>query len=341
MFGWFKRKKNEPAKQPAVVSGRQSPPDEGVLRRVPEWSTFKSVREYTRFAQLVRDHFAAQGKTVAINDGIVYGATDSELQLGLQNLSQICCQAPADDWPDIIAEHFNTMREAERFNNEWEARQGDYAWAKQRLMVRIQPGEYLDAVSDRTAGKPIRLVYRVDLPETITMLVADFPTSTMTIDHELIEKWGVSAEQAFADAMQNVAQFAEVEWGELPTEEGEPPVTLGILSGEGYYSTTHVLRLQAWPERIGKHGTLIAIGNRGGALIFPVDSANCMQALNAMIPMAFGTFREGPGSISPHIYWRKPDGTFEIQRSELKENQLIFTPSKGFVAVLEMLAKEE
>jgi hypothetical protein len=329
VFGWFRRKnkKTDAAKD----AESPVPADEGVVRAVPSWSSFGTVAEYRRFLQLVREYFAAQGRTVVINDGVVYGAESGEKRLGLQNLAQVCHQAPPDDWPDMIAEHFTAMQESERFGKEWEARHADYAWAKQRLMLRLQPKEYLEALGDA------KIVHRVDLPETVTMLVADFPTSTMSIDRETLAKWDVPLEQVFADAMANVVRFTEPEWGELDPGD-DSPVTLRVLSGEGYYSTTHVLRLHEWPDQIGEHGTLIAVGNRGGALVYPIASAESFAALQMMIPIAVGTYRDGPGSISPHIYWRKPDSTFDLQRTTIEEGKLVFTPSREFTALMEKLA---
>lgn len=345
MFGWFRRKKKQtPAQATQSASTPKVPPDEGSPRKVPEWAPFGTLAEYRRFLQLVRDHFASEGRAIVLNDGIVYGGVDAEPdgtspQLGLQNLAQMCHQNAPNDWPEIIGEHFGAMREGQRFGKEWDARHADYNWAKQRLMLRLQPADYLDAFDGRAGGKPARPVYRVDLPQTITLLVADFPTTTMSIDHDTLEKWGVPVEQVFADAMQNVAQFAEIEWGELPAD-GDPPLTLRILSGEGYYATSHVLRLGEFPDCVGRHGTLLSVGNRGGAVLYPIESAEFIAAINAMVPIAMGTFNEGPGSISPHLYWCKSDGSFEVQRCTVKEGKLVFSPSKGFVALLERFARD-
>jgi hypothetical protein len=135
----------------------------------------------------------------------------------------------------------------------------------------------------------------------------------------------------FERGLQNVQAMGAAEWGSLPLP---PRLRLDVLVCEHFYTTTHALLLDRSLPRQGRHGNLLVVPHRGVLAAFPVDGPDTLHAMEGMLVLAAGLFREGPGSISPHVYWRTPGGRFELQQSVTEGRRVRFSPSPGFAQVL-------
>ncbi|MCB9876820.1 MAG: hypothetical protein H6835_04375 [Planctomycetes bacterium] len=313
MFGWFRRKK---------------PNDrEGLSRQ--HWARGLTRKQQDRVERLALEHLRRRSPTAAFDDGV---AQAGELQFGLENLAQICAHAPADDWPEIVDGHFARMQRSEEEAAEWEVHSGTFAWAIEQLRLRLYPDNMLGAD---------KMVARQDLPGVLTALVADRPSMLVTVSDELFVRWGRSREEVFARALEQTLAHepVELEWLELP---GEPVMRVAFLGGEGLCATAHVLRLEAWPELLGAHGALCAVPNRHSVLVAPIDGASIVALSQRLVGLAVQGCAAGPGSITPSLYWRRPDGRFDVQRVEPGEpgKSVRFFPSPGFVELLNRLQRE-
>jgi hypothetical protein len=55
-----------------------------------------------------------------------------------------------------------------------------------------------------------------------------------------------------------------------------------------------------------------------------------MMALNSMIPIAFGMYQEGPGSLSAGLYWWRA-GKLQLLPTKVTAQSITFSPSDDFV----------
>lgn len=278
---------------------------------------FAHTEHLRLFLWLVRRHLGRDGRRVQIQDGVAT-VEGSDVQMGLQNLAQICNLEPPQEWPDIIGPHLDLSDAADVKAMAAMTLGSPYAQLAGQLALRIHPEDYL-------ANMEQHVLHRCDLPGTVTVLVIDLPRSVMAVPTPIADGWGVPREQLFARALQNVVAMGPTPWTELPL----PPVMrLDALMGQHTYIASHALRLGQCLPRIGRHGNLIAVPHRHILLSHPIDGDKLVPSVEALQLMAEGMHREGPGSISPHLFWRRPDGVFELQRNLLQggRRRLVATP---------------
>jgi hypothetical protein len=285
------------------------------------------------FYRLVEEHFARQGKTVSIRDGVatVTATTDADKdadpkpnQLGLQNLSQLCAQIDEKEWPEVIAKHFDAFAASEQDEKRILAHIEDYEQIKQRLAVRIMPR--YDQVPPET------LVCREDLEGTFSTLVFDLPTTIRSVHADEEKRWPVGLSAVWATALENTKALTKPEIEEMDFGG----VTVKAVTSEDSYVTTHALWLHEQPDWLGPRGALVAIPHRHALLVYPIRDMGVVMAIEKLAVVATGMEQEGPGSITANLYWFC-DGKFVNLPYELKGRSLNFHPPNEFVEMLNTL----
>lgn len=318
MFGWFRKKKAAPAPAAPVPAAER-------------WAPYLTPAQQLRFEELVRAHFAQRGTTVTWGHGKV---RIGEQDCGLDNVAQLCRQMPENEWALVIAEHFDRLANAARETDELNAHEHDFEWMATKLRVRLYPAD-MQLAEDVPTGE--WGTWREDLEGTRSMLVVDLPSTVVSVRSELPKRWGRRRDELFARAMQNVAAECpvEVESVEIDRQQG---VRATVLSADHVFVASHALRLDAWPQVIGAHGTLFCVPNRHILLAVPVtNAAGALAAVQHLLALAMRMFADGPGSTSPHVYWRTPTGSFAVARGNLDGKNLHVLPSDAFVELLERL----
>jgi len=72
------------------------------------------------------------------------------------------------------------------------------------------------------------------------------------------------------------------------------------------------------------------------AALAPLVDLGVVESINRLIPSALSLFNEGPGSISPGIYWWR-DGSVTLLPSEVSGRNVRFAPPDELVEVLDAL----
>ena len=278
------------------------------FRDRPFHSPFRDTRMHARFRGAVLDYFKQRKRPVRLLSDLTLLEPDGARH-GLWNLAQVCHQNPLQSWPGLIAAHLD--KSDRKFLTEVvEAlADGPYENFADRLGIRIHPEQMLDK---HTRGA---IVHRTDLPETISMLVLDLGESVTGLPTPIAERWGVPTEQMFARALQNLA--TEPFTNHPFSVPGQPPVPVDAMLG-GHCTSSRLLCDGGLP-RLGKHGNLVAVPRRDALLSLPIDQLPSMDPIEALELLAAGLYRTGPGSITPHLYWRTPDGHYQLQRTSQDE----------------------
>lgn len=264
---------------------------------------FEHAEQRDLFLRLVREHLGRHGDAVQIHGDAA--TVDGQPGLhGLTNLAQLCLQRPIVDWPEVIADHLGKSEPEHLFPAVGAALGGGFDEIAGRLALRIYGEDYVQ-------GREQHLAYRIDLPRTVTMLVLDLPGSILAVPTVLMERLGQPREQLFERALLNVAAMATPPWQRLGLPDG---CELDLLVCGHDYTTTHALRLADCLPRRGRHGNLIAIPNREVMVSHPIEGGAVLRVTSNMLGFALDTYREGPGSITPHLFWYRPDGGFEVQQ---------------------------
>ncbi len=296
---------------------------------VPGWASFFSAEAFDRFIAEVRAYFDRKHMHIAISDGLLLCEHILEGRMGLVNIAQLCHRHAPEEWARVIAGHFDSLQEAREDERRLQEQIGDFTAIAPRLALRIMPRSCLDELGE---GK---LVYRVDLEDTISALVFDLPQSVRSVLPNEAQAWDRPEPDLFAVALRNVARGPAPAFSE---QKIAPGVTIRFAVGDSHFTSTHALLLDAHPGWVGPHGALVGIPHRHAVLCLPIADRSAVKALQVLIPTIAGMHREGPGSVSPHLYWYR-NGAFVRLPFAIRNQTVDFTPPDDFVEMINGLAE--
>jgi hypothetical protein len=175
-----------------------------------------------------------------------------------------------------------------------------YDKAKPYLTVRI----YSDASVAQKGGVG-KMVSRVDLEETTTVLMLDMPGGFSPLFKADFEKWNKPADDLFKDALANVGsqrveKITKIFDGDIYKTE------FNFLANDNY-AASYALNLQAnAPELVGEWGSVIVVPNRGFAAICTISKAkpvDFVKFIQRIKPITDKSFAEHEVPVSNGFYW--------------------------------------
>ncbi len=280
------------------------------------------------FHRLVREHLGRDGKQVDIHDGCAR-VQGSEVTHGLNNLAQMCHLAAPSQWPEIVRRHLDKSNDR-ALDAMRTAMHDDYEANADKLVVRLRSKHFLvDAAQ-------YNLVHRIDLPHTCSLLAIDLGPSVMPVPAPVAATWGKPIPELFDRAILNLKHCCKARWSQLAIPPGR--VWFDLLHGD-FHAPSHVLRQDVFLPRVGAHGNLIGLPAAGVLMSYAIDAMPAVATLEAMLAISTGKFQDGPGSITPHLYWRTQKGAFHVQQGANRDGRMQFAPSPEFVALLARLRR--
>ncbi|MGH3391579.1 MAG: hypothetical protein ACRDOO_22135 [Actinomadura sp.] len=251
---------------------------------------------------------------------LLEGAT--RLHVSMRNLRQLARMVPRDDWPALVADHVSTIVTA----IEEPLDLSDFELAQYLLRTRIYPAEADNGI---LAARPFA-------PGLIEAVVVDTPTTVRTVTIDEMDGWPVSGDALFMLGRSNVRSDGPLQGEEQ--ELGGARVT--VLQGWTFYAATHL----AWIEEyvhIGPHGALVVAPNRSLIVAHAIQAgqgyAAVVNAATELQAQAHQAYEEGPGSLSPHLFWRRA-GSFTLLETHYDQNSLVLP--REFLNALSRLTAE-
>ena len=298
-------------------------------RGVPEWANLLQPDEYQRFLETIRHDLTARGLAFKVDEGegvIRFQAAQGTQSLGLGNLLQQCHRTPADRWAELVHGHFDRLLIGTPKASELiEILADDFEQAKQYLKVRLQPGDYASGLG-ATVSQPVA-------EDLISVLVYDFPESIASVHPNHVEKWGVPQHDLFALGLRNVWAQGRLEPARIDLQNGA--YLDHYEDHENYFGASHALLLHEYFQPLPELGLLVAVPHRHGMVVGPVEGELTSISLRAMFYFVPQLFKQGPGSITPSLYWYRA-GTLTQLPYEVKEDEsIVFSPPESFQAVRE------
>lgn len=292
----------------------------------PRWARFFSKEQYASFQQVVEAELKSRDLQFEISDGVIQLHTPGEepQQMGLQNVAQLCNQAPQEQWPGLIHSHFDNLFAARVQREQLLQQKSDFDAIKHLLKVRIFPEDMPQKVRENSVSYLLA-------PGILAMLSYDMPTSIETVAREDAAKWNMSDEQLLELGLENVIAQDQVKLETLDVPDGGP--RLYAVVGESFFTATHALRLERHIAGSAENGALVALPHRHAVLFHPIHNKGAIPAVQAMLTMAHGMYADGPGSISPNLYWWR-DGKLTLLPSHVEKNKLVFEPPEDFARVI-------
>ncbi len=312
-MGFFKR-----------ALGGKEPADPG-----PDWARPMSRDETTAFLDAVGRELERLGLPFSIGDGVVHierGGRSSDY--GLTNLAQVCHGLARHEWAATVAGHFQSMLAAEDAQAQLDERARDFDAIRSIFKVRFFPDARLGGIyPERPASWQVA-------PGLVASFVYDLPTTVASVSAAHIEGWGQGHDALLAVALENI-RHDSVE-GRRIADEG--PSSAIACVADHFFVASHAFLLGERVPAEAKHGAVFSVPHRHALLYAPILDIGIVQSINRLIVIAGSLFNQGPGSISPSLYWWR-NGSVSLLPAEVDEHRVQFAPPDDFVQVLNGLAE--
>lgn len=290
----------------------------------PEWARPMSREDATAFLKAVGAELERRGLTFALGEGMVRIERNGRgSDYGLTNLAQVCHQAGRDRWAATIADHFDNMFAAEDASAAVEEAGTELDAVRTMLKVRLFPGANLGGMDPMP---PVSWEYA---PGVVAAFVYDLPTTVSSVNVAHINGWGRSRDELLQIALDNVR--ADSVESQAMTEGGASRAI--ACFADHFFAASHAFLLGDMLPAEATHGAVFAIPHRHALLYAPIVDLGIVESINQLVPTATSLFQQGPGSISPALYWWR-DGAVTLLPSQVDASKMQFAPPDEFVQVL-------
>lgn len=285
-----------------------------------------SQDETAAFLEAVGHELQQRGLRHEVGDGTARVERGGEWSdFGLSNLAQFCHSVGRRSWQEAIATHFDNLFAAADAEAGLEELARDFEGIRSLLKVRLF-GEARMGGIDPTP--PASWEYA---PGLTAAFVYDLPTTVRSVSPAHIEDWGKSRDELLSVALENV-RAEPVE--EKPMADGaSAPIA---CFADHFFAASYALLLGERIPPAAKGSAVFAVPHRHALLYAPLVDMGVVESINHLIRTAMALFRDGPGSISPGLYWWREGGVVLLP-AHLDGQDLHFVPPDEFVQALDAL----
>jgi len=223
----------------------------------------------------------------SIDPGVV--RLRSGRSLTLLQLAQHCHLRPRESWRALIASHLRTMTA--------HLDQIAEPYSMFDLRVRLVPDTPADAGTLRQLGARrfadgIVEVLAVDVEGAVRCV----PTTEIAANGWAIdEAWASARAQTELLERPDEVHVIDIGGADIIHVFGERPFMAGMVGVADKLIEDHA--------DVGEQGAIVSIPLRHSLLVHPIDDETVRFAIAGMIPITRQLFKQGPGSVSPHLYW--------------------------------------
>jgi hypothetical protein len=292
----------------------------------PGWAAPMSQEETTTFVEAVGRELDRRGLPHEVGEGEVHVERGGESStFGLSNLAQLCHQIGPHEWREAIGVHFDNLFAAADAEAELQEFARDFDNVRSMLKVRLYPPKELGGVDP---GPPVSWELATGLT---AVFVYDLPTTVRSASATHLEAWNRSRDELLAVALENVRADA-VETRAL--DEGlSAPVA---CFADHFFAASHAFLLGERLPAEANGSAVFAVPHRHALLYAPLVDLGVVGSIQRLIPTAVSMFQEGPGSISPGLYWWR-DGAVIPLPAQIDGPDIAFVPPDEFVQALNRL----
>ncbi|MEU2284880.1 immunity 49 family protein [Streptomyces sp. NPDC013178] len=247
-----------------------------------------TVAQAGRLRALTADHFAARHgiRPTVDTDVVEYDGHRHPLT----NLARWCRDAPEEAWPELVRQHFTRLESASRGDE-------DAPELLRHTRLRLLPSDALpaDAVDQfrhvRPVAEDLLVGLALDAPETVRIL-GDADVARAGLD----ALWAAGRANLLAEPVEHT----EV--------HGPSGAALHSVYGDSHFVASKALVL---PELVRdvtgrdlpEAGALVVVPTRHLLAFHPIVDGTVVDAVNDLAAYALGAYQDGPGSLTPRLYW--------------------------------------
>ncbi len=291
---------------------------------VPAWARFFQPGAFRAFLEALDVELTRRAIPYEMGDGVVRRTGGEPQEYGVINLAQICNQAPREKWPALVTDHFDRIERSRSEADGLDDLGREFERARPLLKVRLYPSDF---------PTPPGAVSRMLAPGLVAALVYDLPTAIALVPADHIKAWGRPTDDLFSVGLDNVRAEGPI----TPQATDVGGATIHAMLGSSFFVASRALLLEGIVKAT-PFGAAVAIPHRHAVLYHAIEDRRAVAAIQAMLPAAFGMFQEGPGSVTPNLYWWRPSG-FTHLPARVTAKSIEFAPPSEFVdLVLNRLA---
>lgn len=246
-------------------------------------------------------HLTNKGHTnISFADGLLLYETLEEggtkNQTNFLNLVKSVICEDRKDWQIKTVEYLDNLSKDKELENDILL---DFVKAKEYLTVRLQP---ITNYQDEPYKSHVEtLVYKVDIPETYSLLALDLPNRFHILTIDEINVWGIDRNNLFEIAHNNLRDKIENIQAQQHDWDGAIFYTLFDRDFSAAYCIDFANNCD---NLIGEKGSLISFPTRGSVFVHPIsDKGQFNVGYNHIAEKTNKFFDDDPGPISRNIYW--------------------------------------
>ena len=296
---------------------------------VPEWASFFSEEQYTRFIATVEAVMAARGLALELGEDGVYSGAAGGPKVHVRTLARECHSLPDEQWEARAGEMLDSMMRVVDEQTLLGEIASDWERARPLLRAKLWPESALGAVE----GGELDVALRPLVPGLALGLALQLPGAVAAVKRQDAGGWGVSLDEAFEVAVANVRNAGRLAVEELPIdpERSGGGVVQAIFDGP-YFLASHALFLDAYLDQSPRFGLLVVVPHAGAVAFYVIRDGTEMEAAVARLSsFAMRAYQKAPRPLSPIVYWRSPAAELE-PLAVLQAEGLRFQPSERFLA---------
>jgi spermidine synthase len=196
--------------------------------------------------------------------------------------------------------------------------------ASRRLAVILMPAR------DAPPGAEDDGVCRREMTGIVSALVLAYPDGTVRVTGEMVQRWGVSANDAYARALDNVLNLDKPDVSEYPAVGG---MKMALFHGASPMVATRALLIARHSEYVGTGGALVGIPNANALILYPVGDEDITKDAHALAETVDRMATEGEMLLSNRLYWYH-DGRFEIVPFSIERGRSVLSVPRGLQSVI-------
>lgn len=246
-----------------------------------------TAEQHQQLLQIVVDCLEERDVEV-LEDGWAVADRETGGVYGLVNLAQELVGIPEADWPEIVGERITALASLSP------SLPAHYETAAPRLRIRLSPD----------GSKPGWAAYRSICDGLDQTLMMRNEVGCITVGEDAVAGWGVSLDRAFSDAMERTI------WDEPRERRVLAQGDLRIVWVRGnFFASSLILHLQPLLSVKNRFGALAMAPCRDALLYTEIKDDRVVRAAAGLVEVGSDWFVNGPGSISPDVFWYRQDGS--------------------------------
>jgi hypothetical protein len=292
----------------------------------PEWAQPMSRQDADAFVEAVNGDLDRRGLAHTMGEGQVSIERNGQSSdYGLTNLVQLCQQVGRRDWSAAITSHFDNLFAAADADAEIREMARSFDGIRSMFKVRLYPDASLGGMEPNPPAS-----WEL-APGLTAAFVYDLPTTVSTANAEQVQAWGIHHDELLTVALDNLRADAV---DDQPIGEGRSAVVACVA--DHFFAAPHALLLGERLPPDATAGAVFIVPHRHALLFAPMVDVGVVQSINQLIPMGVSMFQQGPGSISPGLYWWR-DGSVSMLPAQFDGKAVQFSPPDEFVRALNAL----